>query len=251
MLTVIKEQLMTENRICLWSGPRNVSTALMYSFAQRPDCLVIDEPFYGHYLKVTEVYHPGGSEVLNTMDLDGASISKKLCHEDYSKPVLFIKNMAHHLVGLDLSFLNHLNNFLLIRDPIEMIPSMIKQLPNPVMRDTGIKKQWELFQWLSEHHQKPLVVDSKELLLNPEPMLTSICQGLGLSYLNKMITWKPGAIPQDGIWAKYWYHNVHKSTGFQPYQPKNEPVPDRLQGLLEECQHYYQLLLPHTLKVTA
>ena len=241
---------MTKNRICLWSGPRNVSTALMYAFAQRPDCLVVDEPFYGHYLKVTKVQHPGDDEVLNSMNLDGASIAKQLSLDDYAKPVLFIKNMAHHLVDLDLSFLDHLNNFLLIRDPNEMIPSMIKQLPNPVLRDTGIQKQWELFQLLSKNHQQPLVVDSKELLLNPESMLASICQRLDIPYYETMISWKPGAIPQDGIWAKYWYHNVHKSTGFQPYRPKNEPVPDRLLGLLEECQHYYQLLLSHALKAT-
>ena len=239
----------TENRICLWSGPRNVSTALMYSFAQRPDCLVIDEPLYGHYLKVTEVQHPGQEQVMAHVNLDGPSIVEEICHHSYAKPVVFIKNMAHHLVDLDFAFLNHLNNFLLIRDPREMLPSIVKQIPNPVMRDTALKRQWEIYQILSDQNHGPLVVDSKDLLLNPSVMLEKICKKLGIAYYPEMTSWKAGPIPEDGIWAKYWYHSVHKSTGFQPYQAKEEPVPAHLLDLHEECQHYYQLLLSQALRV--
>ena len=239
---------MTENRICLWSGPRNVSTAMMYSFAQRPDCLVIDEPLYGPYLIATQVQHPGRDEVLARVNLDAPSIIEEICYGDYGKPVIFIKNMAHHLEDLDFTFLNHLNNFLLIRDPREMLPSIVKQIPNPVMRDTALKKQWEIFQRLSAIDKDPLVVDSKELLINPAAMLEQICLRLGISYYPEMTSWKAGPIPEDGIWAKHWYHNVHKSTGFQPYQVKEEPVPNHLLELHEECQYYYQLLYAHALR---
>ena len=210
--------------------------------------MVIDEPLYGHYLKVTQVQHPGREQVMSHVNLDGPSVVEEICHRPFAKPVIFIKNMAHHLVDLDFGFLNQLNNFLLIRDPREMLPSIVKQIPNPIMRDTALKRQWEIYQILSDQNHDPLVVDSKDLLLNPSVMLERICQRLGITYYPEMTSWEAGPIPEDGIWAKYWYHNVHKSTGFQPYQAKEEPVPAHLLDLHEECQHYYQLLLSQALR---
>ncbi|GJM28238.1 MAG: branched chain amino acid aminotransferase [Cyclobacteriaceae bacterium] len=240
---------MTEKRISLWSGPRNVSTALMYSFAQRPDTTVLDEPLYGHYLSITDVQHPGRDEVLQSMELDGSKVIVSLCHDDYSKPVLFVKNMAHHLVKLDLSFLDDLHNVLLIRDPKEMLPSMVKQLPNPVLRDTGLKQQWKLYNRLLELGNNPVIIDSKELLLNPETILVKVCHILDIPFFQEMMTWTAGPIKEDGIWSKYWYESVHDSTGFQPYKPKKDPVPDHLTELWQECDHFYQLLYREALKV--
>lgn len=239
---------MTKTRISLWSGPRNVSTALMYSFANRPDTVVLDEPLYGHYLKISGAQHPGRSEILETMELDGELVSREFCDQDYGKPILFIKNMAHHLVNIDLVLLDQLQNLLLIRDPKEMIPSLIKQIPNPIMRDTGLKQQWELYQYLSKQGRHPLVIDSKELLIDPKSILVNVCMKTDIPYFDEMTHWKPGSLPEDGVWAKHWYHNVHKSIGFQTYKSKHKPIPESLMDLLKECDYYYQLLYEQALK---
>ena len=236
---------MTKKRISLWSGPRNISTALMYSFAQRQDTIVLDEPLYGHYLRISGAQHPGRDDVINSMELNGETVVSDLCQLDYEKPILFIKNMAHHLVSLDMSFLEGLHNLLLIRDPKEMIPSMIKQIPNPGLRDTGLKRQWELYNHLKGHGQNPIIIDSRELLLDPEGTLTKVCLALNIPYVEKMTNWKQGPRKEDGVWAKHWYHNVHKSTGFQSYKPKYEPIPEHLSELWKECNYYYQLLYSH------
>lgn len=241
---------MTDKRISLWSGPRNVSTALMYSFAQRPDTTVLDEPLYGHYLRISGAQHPGREEVLELMSLDGDAIVKSLCYSDYGNSVLFIKNMAHHLVELDLKFLDDLHNVLLIRDPKEMLPSMIKQLPQPTLRDTGLKKQWELYNRLKDLGDNPIIIDSRELLLQPESMLVKVCHLLDIAFFDEMLSWEPGPIEEDGVWAKFWYQNVHKSAGFQPYTAKNEVVPNYLEDLLMECDHYYQRLYREALKAS-
>jgi hypothetical protein len=239
---------MTEKRISLWSGPRNVSTTLLYSFAQRLDTTVLDEPLYGHYLRVTGAQHPGREEVLEAMSQDGSAIVQDICDNDFGSSVLFVKNMAHHLVDLDLSFLDELHNVLLIRDPKEVIPSMIKQLPKPTLADTGLRQQWELYSHLRELGHNPLIIDSRELLLKPDVMLVKVCHILDIPFFQEMLTWEKGPIKEDGVWAKHWYHNVHQSTGFNAYKPKKEPVPPHLTTLWEQCDHYYQKLFEHALK---
>ncbi len=240
--------MMTEKRISLWSGPRNVSTALMYSFAQRPDTSVLDEPLYAHYLRVSGAQHPGREEVLASMGQDGAVIAEDLCCADFGNPVLFIKNMAHHLVALDLSFLDELHNILLIRNPAEMLPSLCKQIPQPTLSDTGLRKQWELYNLLTEQGDNPVIIDSREFLLNPQSMLVKICHLLDIPYFEEMLSWKPGPLKEDGIWAKHWYHNVQQSSGFQPYKPKEEAIPDELAELWKTCDSYYQKLYQQAIK---
>ncbi len=242
------EDSITEKRISLWSGPRNVSTALMYSFAQRPDTTVLDEPLYGHYLKVTDADHPGKDEVMHNMELDGGRVIETICTQDYQSTVLFIKNMAHHLVELDLAFLDHLHNILLIRDPTEMLPSIVNQIPNPKLEDTGLEQQWQLYNKLKEQGENPLIIDSRELLLHPETILVKICHILDIPFFQEMLRWPTGPIKEDGIWAKHWYHNVHQSRGFQPYQQKETPLPESLSDLWKECNHFYQLLYQEALK---
>jgi len=234
--------------ISLWSGPRNVSTALMYSFAQRADTKVIDEPLYAHYLKVTDVEHPGREEVLQAMENDGEKVVQQIILKESPSQITFIKNMAHHLVNLDESFLYRLENIFLIRDPQEMLPSLVNQIPNPTLRDTALADQAKLFQKLKDSGKTPTVIDSKELLLNPKQILTQLCRNLGIPFSEKMLSWKKGALAEDGVWAKYWYHNVHKSISFAPYRKKQEKVKEDLLPLLSECSQHYDFLYNFALK---
>ncbi len=236
--------------ICVWSGPRNVSTALMYSFRERSDTEVVDEPLYGHYLRVSGAQHPGRQDVLADMDLDGNRVMGNLL-QSAGKPVLFLKHMAHHLVGIDLGFLEQTRNVLLVRDPGQMLPSLAQQLPDPQLRDTALAQQRELFDYLSERGQTPPVLDARELLLDPAGMLEQLCGRLGIGFQPAMLSWEPGAKPEDGIWARHWYTNVHRSTGFQPYREKKEAFPERLRPLLEECRPHYEYLLANAIRASS
>lgn len=229
-------------RLSVWSGPRNVSTALMYSFRERPDTVVLDEPLYGHYLRVTGAGHPGEKEVMAAMDCDGDRVVREVILGPCERPVLFMKNMAHHLVELDRSFLSRLTNVLLIRDPKEMLPSLAEQLPDPTLRDTGLAKQAEILDLILERDEEPVVLDAKHLLLDPPGVLRIACGKLGISFYEAMLSWPPGPKPEDGVWARYWYDSVHASTTFSPYRPKTGPFPERLEPLLLECRPFYERL---------
>lgn len=237
--------------ICLWSGPRNVSTALMYSFAQHDAVAVVDEPLYGHYLRVSGAEHPGRQEILQAMNCDGDAVMQELLQRQaqHPSPRLFIKHMAHHLVELDLSFLADTCNIFLVRDPLEMLPSLTVQLPHASLADTGLKRQWELFEELSESGQKPAILDSRELLLDPRGVLRQLCRHIGLPFTEAMLAWEAGAKPEDGVWAPHWYHAVHKSTGFAPYKPKSG-FPDHLLPLLEVCAPWYEKLYAHAIRAS-
>ncbi len=235
--------------ISLWSGPRNVSTALMYSFAQRSDTYVVDEPLYAHYLTKTEAQHPGQEEVIKNMETNGQKVIEQLKRQAKSTPILFLKNMAHHWVQLDNALLHDFHNVFLIRDPREMLPSLVNQIPNPVMRDTGLQMQVELYQWLTEKGKKPVVIDSRQLLLNPEKALTKICESLKIPFEKAMLSWEAKPRKEDGIWAKYWYQNVHQSTGFAPYTKKKEVVPDHVKPLLNACMPHYEFLYENAIKL--
>jgi len=159
--------------VCLWSGPRNVSTALMYSFAQRADTKVVDEPLYGHFLRVSGAQHPMREAVLAAVNTDGNDVMRQLLSEPENDTVtvLFMKQMAHHLVDLEQSFMQQTHNIFLIRDPREMLPSLTIQLPDARLEDTGLATQWRLFEHLVEAGQNPAVLDSRELLLDPPGVL--------------------------------------------------------------------------------
>jgi len=232
-------------RICLWSGPRNISTALMYSFGQRSDTTIVDEPLYAHYLCSTSAkkYHPGSKEVLLFQENNGEKVVKNMMKDIFESPVVFFKHMTHHLINLDKSFLKETENIILTRDPKEMITSFIKQIPNPVITDTGYPQQLELLNYLTAFGKPPLIIDSKDILLNPEKKLTELCTYLKIPFQDAMLRWEAGPRKEDGVWAKYWYHNVHKSTGFRLYQAKNEPIPDSLISLYQECNRIYKQLI--------
>ena len=235
---------MQTKRICLWSGPRNVSTALMYAFAQRSDTQVIDEPLYAHYLYNTKraEAHPGPAEVMASMSTDGERVIREVIFGPCEKPVLFMKQMAHHLINIDRGFLYQTLNVFLIRDPREMLPSLAKIIGKPTLADTGFKTQHDLLMDLRAAGQSPPILDSRLLLENPSRVLYELCERLGLPFEDAMLSWRVGGNPADGVWAKYWYQNVHRSTGFAPYRPKSEPFPLELEDILEACSGYYDVL---------
>ena len=228
-----------------------MSTALMYSFAQRTDCKVFDEPLYAHYLSKTPAreYHPGAEEVIATMQNDGEKVVRDLILGDFDKPVIFFKHMTHHLVNLDLGFLSKTVNVLLTRDPVDMLPSYAAQVEKPNLQDVGYKQHIELLNYLQSIGQNPPVLDSKQVLLNPKKVLSALCERIGIPFDDAMLKWKAGARPEDGSWAKHWYKSVHESTGFGKYVQKSEPFPESLKLLLEECRPYYEQLNAMAIKV--
>lgn len=242
---------METRRICLWSGPRNVSTALMYSFAQRADTRVVDEPLYAHYLRVSGADHPGRDEVLAAQENDGERVVREVILGPAARPVLFMKQMAHHLIDLDLGFLDHTINVLLIRDPQEMLPSLVNQIPVPTLYDTGLARQRELLDDLRQRGQEPPVLEARELLRDPPGVLRRLCAQLELPWDDGMLHWQLGARPEDGVWAPHWYHNVHRSTGFAPYRPKTAPFPAHLEPLLAACRPHYEALYATAIRAEA
>lgn len=235
-------------RIHLISGPRNISTALMYSFAQRKDTIVVDEPFYGHYLEHTGIEHPGRSQILASMQTRPKEVMEEVIFKAYDTEIVFFKNMAKHLLGFDFSFYEQLENVFLIRDPARLITSFAKVVPEVVESEIGLRHEYELFKHLQGRGKKPLVLNSDTLLKNPPRILEKLCAALNIPYDERMLRWKPGARPEDGVWAPYWYANVHKSEGFQPYQPSTEEFPERYRKLLQEVQPYFDYLNQYALK---
>ena len=240
----------TTQRISLWSGPRNVSTALMYSFAQRADTKVFDEPLYAHYLVRSKArhYHPSADEIIASMDQDGARVVREVLLGDHGRPVAFFKNMAHHLVDLDLGFLAELSNVILTRDPAEMLLSYARTIERPNLADTGYPAQVRLLDLLLDSGLSPIVLDSRELLLDPHGVLVVLCDRLGIGFDERMLSWTPGARPEDGVWAEHWYARLHESSGFKAYKPRSEPVPPDLEPLLEECLPLYAHLYEHAIR---
>jgi hypothetical protein len=238
-------------RIAMWSGPRNISTAMMRAWGSRPDTFVCDEPLYAHYLKVTKIPHPGAEEVIRCGEPDWRKAVAWITGPvPEGKAIFFQKHMAHHLLPvIDRDWLPALTHAFLIREPREMLTSLVKNLPRPTLSDTGLSQQVELFEWERARTGKtPPVLDARDVLENPRGMLSSLCEALGVPFTEAMLSWEPGPRATDGVWAKYWYAAVERSTGFQPYAPKPDPVPPGLTDLLAECEVLYDTLYAHRMK---
>jgi hypothetical protein len=239
---------MNTTRICLWSSPRNISTAMMYSFAQRPDTIVFDEPLYAHYLKISEIEHPGKQEILQSQENDGNKVVKELMLGSFHKPVVFFKQMTHHLIHLNEDFLSEMKNIIFIRDPKQIISSYAQVRPNVTMQDIGIAKQLQLFKQLIENNHHCVVLDSNEILKAPEIVLKKLCAALDIPFYKEMLHWSAGPKKEDGVWAKYWYSNVHQSTSFEKQATSNRALPAYLEPLYKESKVYYDQLFKHSIK---
>jgi len=238
-------------RIAMWSGPRNISTAMMRSWGNRPDTAVCDEPLYAHYLQATGYDHPGANEVIATGETEWCKVIARLTGPvPAGKHIFFQKQMTHHLLPeIDRNWLGLVTNCFLIRDPREVITSYIKKNRDPVLEDLGFVQQAEIFGWVREHTNAiPPVVDARDVLENPERMLRSLCHAVGVEFTAAMLSWPPGARETDGIWAKYWYPEVEASTSFRRYEAKEEKVPERLRGVYEKCLEVYERLHAHRLR---
>jgi len=232
-------------RIAMWSGPRNISTAMMRSWGNRPDTFVCDEPLYAHYLEQTGLDHPGAQEVIAHHESDWRVVVDMLVGSPvHGRAIFYQKHMAHHLLpDMDRDWLSSLTNCFLIRDPREMVTSLIKRYADVTIEDTGLPQQVEIFETVrSNTGSVPPVLDARDVLTDPRGMLTRLCHALGVAFLDDMLTWPAGPRDTDGIWAKHWYDAVNESTGFKPFSPKNEPVPSELQPQLDQCMEYYNHL---------
>jgi hypothetical protein len=220
----------------------------MYSFAQREDTQVFDEPLYAHYLKISGASHPAREQVLKSLENNGNKVVQGIILQK-SKKVLFHKLMTHFLIDIDTDFLSKVSNIIFIRNPEEIIASYSKVIPNPKLKDIGLKQQYELHLSLEKKGKIPVVLDSKYLIQNPELILSKLCDMLGISFDKKMLKWKRGARKEDGIWAKHWYANVHNSTGFLPYTGKEIQLSGSNVMLAKKCKHYYEFLTAKSIQL--
>lgn len=220
----------------------------MYAFAQREDTQVFDEPLYAHYLKVSGAQHPAREQVLQALENDGDKVVEEVILQK-SKKLLFHKLMTHFLIGIDTEFLSEVINVIFIRNPEEIITSYAKVIPNPKMNDIGVRQQYELYLSLEERGVTPIVLDSKYLLQNPELILNKLCDILEIPFDKKMLKWGKGARKEDGVWASYWYKNIHNSTGFLPYTKREITLTGSNAELAEECLPYYKFLTTKSLQL--
>lgn len=234
-------------RINVWSSPRNLSTALMYSFRERADTTVVDEPLYGYYLGIAGEGHPGREEVIRGQGTDGARVVREVILGEYDTPVVFFKQMAKHLVDLDRGFLADCRNVLLTRDPHDMITSFQNRVADVTLDETGFVELAELLDTMLANGEDPIVVDSSVLLRDPARVLTALCARLGLDFDAAMLTWPPGPKPEDGVWAAHWYDRVWASSGWERYRPKSESLLPRNEATYATALGFYERLQPYVL----
>lgn len=226
-------------RIAMWSGPRNISTAMMRSFGARLDTVVTDEPLYAAYLAGTDLYHPGREQILTSQPTDWAEVAAMLSGPiPGGAEVWYQKHMTHHLLPVfGQDWLGELQHAFLIRNPAHVIASYARVREEPTLEDLGFTQQLELFREFGGP-----VVDAADLLANPPAMLLELCEALGIPYDDAMLSWPAGARATDGVWAKYWYASVEASTRFAPYDPSPAVVPGHLQHLVDAAQPAYDEL---------
>jgi hypothetical protein len=225
----------------------------MRSWGNRPDTFVCDEPLYAHYLQQTGLGHPGRDEVIAHHETDWHKVVDWLIGDvPEGKSIFYQKHMAHHLLpGIDRDWLTRLSHCFLIRDPLEMLTSLIKRIPEPNLEDTGLPQQIEVMEYVEEQTGKlPVVIDSRDVLENPGGMLKALCEALDVPYTDQMLEWPAGRRETDGIWAKHWYDAVEQTTGFGAYSPKGESIPEHLENVLASCNDCYRVLYDQRLTVS-
>ena len=238
-------------RIAMWSGPRNISTAMMRAWENRADCVVWDEPLYGYYLDATGTPHPGAAEVIANQGTDASAIIAR-CVGDVpgDKKIFYQKHMTLHLLPeLDRSWLSSLVNCFLIREPEAVIASYAAVRSEATLEDFGFIQQAELFDRVRRiGGEIPLVIDSREFLLDPRAMLEAICARMGIEFDPAMLSWPKGARASDGVWAKHWYDSVWSSTGFTTYRNKVYRLSAKDQKISLQARPYYEELHQYRLR---
>jgi hypothetical protein len=238
-------------RLAIWSGPRNISTAMMRAWGARPDTFVCDEPLYGHYLQRTGLAHPLAAEIIASQETDPSKLVRWLTGPapDGSR-VFFQKQMSHHLTAeIGMDWLAQVTNCFFIRDPGEVIASYLRKNGEPTAKDIGFPQQWEIFQWAQRHTGRtPPVLDARDVLADPQRMLGLLCEAVGLEFTDAMLSWPQGFRATDGVWARHWYPEVENTTGFRPYEPREVKIPAALEGVRRECQEIYDRLYQRRLR---
>lgn len=229
----------------MWSGPRNISTAMMRAFENRADTVVVDEPFYAYYLRASGIEHPGRAEVLASQSTDWRVVAAELTTGDLGGArVGYQKHMTHHLLPeVDRAVLDGLAHAFLIRDPAEVLVSYAKVRGEPTLEDLGLPQQVEIY----ERFGGP-VVDARDVLADPEGVLRALCAALGIPFDAGMLAWPAGPRDSDGVWAPHWYDAVLRSTAFGPPRTA-DAVPERFTDLLAACRPFYDTMAAH--RITA
>jgi hypothetical protein len=236
-------------RIATWSGPRNLSTALLRSWGNRPDTVVTDEPLYAHYLHATGLDHPARDEILSAYDHDWRRVTARLTGPvPGGHAIWYQKHMTHHVTDdVELGWLGALRNCFLIRSPAEVIASYAHVRHDPTLEDLGLPQQWRLFAHVTDGGAAPPVIDAGDLLRDPRTVLSALCDALGVAFSERMLSWPPGRRATDGVWADHWYGAVERSTGFAPYEPRQVTLDARFGDLLAAAEEIHDRLAAHRL----
>ena len=237
-------------RIAGWSGPRNISTAMMRAWENRGDCAVSDEPLYAHYLSETMLDHPGRDEVINAGDTDWRRVVAALTGPvPGGQAVWYQKHMTHHLLpGMDTRWVHGLDNVFLIRDPALVVASYLKSRGTVVADDIGLLQQARLFDEVAQKRgSAPPVIDAERFLIDPEAHLRALCSRLGLAFTERMLHWPAGPRASDGVWAPHWYAAVWQSTGFEPARPREAHLTGEALAVAEDCRPAYEGLRAHAM----
>lgn len=231
-------------RIAMWSGPRNLSTAMMYAFASRSDCSVIDEPFYAAYLTATNDVHPMQQAILDAQPTHASDVVNQcLGPIPNDSEHFYQKQMTHHMVdGFPLKWLAELTNVFLIRHPARVVASYQQKRENPTLADIGFERQLDIFNFVTHQlGQTPIVIDSDDILANPGKALAALCEAIGITYQPQMLTWPTGGNKADGVWAPHWYASVWKSTGLKACDKNPLPqLDDSLKKISDSALPYYE-----------
>lgn len=236
-------------RLAVWSGPRNLSTALMRSWENRPDCEVVDEPLYTAFLAATGIDHPGRDTALAAGPTDWREAVRRLRDpEPGHVRVHYAKHMAHHLLAeMEVGWVAEATCVLLIRDPAEVVASYLHSRPDVTPDDIGLAQQVRLLDTLRDTGQDPPVIDAGDFLRDPRAHLEWWCDWLGLPFTERMLSWPPGPRASDGVWAPYWYDTVVASTGFAPWRPRRVDLAPEHAAVADACRPAYERL--HELRV--
>jgi len=241
-------------RIAMWSGPRNISTAMMRAWENREDTAVVDEPFYAHYLQVTGVNHPGREDVLKSQSTDAAEVAAMLTGPiPEGKSVWYQKHMTQHMLpDTPLDWLDQVSNCFLIRDPEQVVASFTIQRPDAAAWELGFEQQARLFDYVCDllGHAPP-VIDAADVLKDPRGTLSALCAKLGIPFSERMLHWPPGPRASDGVWAPHWYAAVERSTGFAPYRERERKLSDFQWELADQCRAHYERLAKHRLQIAS